>query len=80
MFDRWRMDTHVDFFGTSGSKKLDDEAGRRCPNDGIIDEDNPLAIDYFGKRIELQSYTKLTQLLIGLDKRSPNISILDQPL
>jgi hypothetical protein len=49
-------------------------------HDGIIDHDQPLALDHPAQRVEFESDTQLPDRLRRLDEGPPHVGVLDQAL
>jgi len=47
-------------------------------HDRVVDDDQALALDHLGKRIELQAQAVLAQLLAGLDESAGDVAVLDE--
>ena len=78
MLDRRRGDPHVDLRGAGGAQHADDLRGRVAAHDRVVDDDEPLAGDDLGHRVELQPQAVLAQLLAGLDEGPLDVAVLDE--
>ena len=78
--DRRRRDPHVDLARARVAQHLHDLARRVAAHDRVVDDDQPLAADHLGQRVELHPQAVLAQLLAGLDERARDVAVLDQPV
>ena len=60
------------------AQHLDDLAGRVAADDRVVDDDQLLAADDVGQRVELQPQAVLAQLLPGLDEGPRDVAVLDE--
>ena len=63
VLDRRRGDPHVDLARARVAQHLHDLARRVAAHDRVVDDDEPLAADDLGQRVELQPQAVLAQLL-----------------
>ena len=78
MADRRRRDAHVHLARARVAQHLHDLAGRVAAHDRVVDDDEPLAGDDVGQRVELHPQAVLAQLLAGLDERARDVAVLDE--
>src|SRR5438094_1209282 len=78
VLDRRRRDAHVYLRRAGVAQHADDLARRVAAPDRVVDDDEPLAADDLGKRVELQPQAVLAQLLAGLDERPRDVAVLDE--
>ena len=69
VLDRRRRDPHVDLARARVAQHLHDLARRVAAHDRVVDDDQALAADDLGQRVELHPQAVLAQLLAGLDER-----------
>ncbi len=55
-----------------------DLAGGVAAHDRVVDDDQALAGDHLGERVELQPQPVLAQLLAGLDEGPRDVAVLDE--
>ena len=80
MADRRRGDAHVHLAGARVAQHLHDLARRVAAHDRVVHDDDALARDDLGQRVELQPQAVLAQLLAGLDEGARDVAVLDQPV
>ena len=78
VLDRRRGDPHVDLARARVAQHLHDLARRVAAHDRVVDDDEALAADDLGQRVELQPQAVLAQLLAGLDERPRDVAVLDR--
>ena len=78
--DLGRVDADVNLLGAGVAQHLDELHHGGAANDGVVDDDQALALDIVAQWIELHAHAHGTQLLRGLDKRTAHIAILDEAL
>ncbi len=78
MLDRRRGDPHVDLARARVAQHLHDLARRVAAHDRVVDDDEPLAADDLGQRVELHPQAVLAQLLAGLDEGPRDVAVLDE--
>ena len=78
MPDRRRGDAHVHLAGAGVAQHLHDLARRVAAHDRVVDDDEALARDDLGQRVELQPQAVLAQLLAGLDEGARDVAVLDE--
>ena len=71
--------THVYLLGARLAEHLHDTARGRTAHDGVVHDDQPLALDDAAHRREFHPYPLLPQLLRGLDEGTPHVFVLDKP-
>ena len=62
------------------AQHLHDLARRVAAHDRVVHDDDALAGDDLGQRVELQPQAVLAQLLAGLDEGARDVAVLDQPV
>src|SRR5437899_2118598 len=77
--DRRRRDPHVDLAGTGAPDHPHDLAAGRPAHDGVVDDDHPPAFQHLAHRVELHLDAEVTDALLGLDERAPDVVVADQP-
>ena len=60
------------------AQHLHDPGHRVAADDRVVDDDQPLAFDDLGQRVELQPQAVASQLLPGLDEGSRHVAVLDE--
>ena len=78
--DRRRADPDVDLAGPGASQQVDDPFRRRAPHDRVVDDDQPLAGDDRGHRVELDGHAAMTHALRRLDECPTGIPVAVHPL
>ena len=78
MLDRRRRDPHVDLARARVAEHLDDLARRVAAHDRVVDDDEALAADDLGQRVELHPQAVTAKLLARLDEGPPDVAVLDQ--
>ena len=78
VLDRRRGDPQVDLGGARVAQHLHDLPGRVAAHDRVVDDDQPLAGDDLGQRVELQPQAVAAQLLAGLDEGPRDVAVLDE--
>ena len=68
----------MDFLGASLTKEVNDLAAGGSAEDGVIDEDDPLALNGVGYRIELDLNGIKPSILARRDKCPSDVLILDK--
>ena len=76
--DRRRGDAHVHLARARVAQHLHDLARGVAAHDRVVDDDEALARDDLGQRVELQPQAVLAQLLAGLDERARDVAVLDR--
>jgi hypothetical protein len=71
--------TQVDRRCSATAEKLDDAGHRVTAHNAVVDDYHSLVLDRAPEWIELQADSRLSGVLIWLNKRSPDIAVLDQP-
>ena len=70
----------MNLLGAGVAQHLDELHHGGAAHDGVVDDDQALALDVVAQRVELHAHAHGTQLLRGLDKRTAHIAILDEAL
>ena len=70
----------MDFGRPRLAQHSDQCALRVPPDDRIVDDDEPLAVDYLAHRVELEADPALARQLGRLDEGAPDVGVLDQSL
>ena len=66
-------------FGGAGLlQKLDDAAGSGATHDGVIDDDDALALDHATYGGQFHAHALLAQFLRGLNEGASHVLVLDQ--
>ena len=78
MPDRRRRDAHVHLARARVAQHLHDLARRVAAHDRVVDDDEALAGDDLGQRVELHPQAVLAQLLARLDERARDVAVLDE--
>ena len=71
-------DAHVDFLRAGAANHADNLAAGGAADDGIVDQDDALALKQAAHRIQLQLHAEIAHALAGLDKSASHIVIADQ--
>ena len=78
--DRRRADAHVHFLRAGLAQHLDDLRRGGAAHDGVVDDDDALALDHLLQRVELQVDALVAHALVGLDERAADVAVLDEAL
>ena len=62
------------------AQALDGSSRGSPPDDGVIDRDEPLALDRARQRVQLEHHARLAQGLVGLDEGAVDVAALHQRL
>ena len=76
--DRRRGDAKVNLGRAGVAEHPDDLAGRVAADDRVVDDDDALAGEDLGQRVELHAQAVLAELLPGLDEGALDVAVLDQ--
>ena len=76
---RRRADAHVHLAGAGVAHHLHDLATRRAAHDGIVDDDDPLAGEHLGLRVELHLHAEVADGVARLDERAADVVVANQP-
>lgn len=75
---RRSRNAEVDFLRARIPQNLDNSRARGSPDNGVVYEDDPLAIDYALDRVLFDAHEILSRFLSGSNKRPSDVFILDQ--
>ena len=64
--------------GAGTPDHLHDLPGRRPPDNGIVDDDHPLALDDVAHRVELDFHTEVPNRLLGFNESPSHVVIAHQ--
>ena len=70
----------MNLLGAGVAQHLDELHHGGAAHDGVVDDDQALALDVVTQRVELHTHAHGTQLLRRLDKRTAHIAVLDEAL
>src|SRR5439155_18197819 len=75
---RRATDAHVDFFRADFADHADDFAAGSATDDGVVDENNALALDQAPDGIELELHPKITDGLRRFDEGASDVVVANQ--
>ena len=70
----------MNLLGAGVAQHLDELHHGGAAHDGVVDDDQALALDVVTQRVELHAHAHGTQLLRRLDKRTTHVAVLDKAL
>ena len=70
----------MNLLGAGVAQHLDELHHGGAAHDGVVDDDQALALDVVTQRVEFHTHAHGAQLLRGLDKRTAHVAVLDKAL
>ena len=70
----------MNLLGTGVTQHLDELHHGGAAHDGVVDDDQALALDVVAQRVKLHAHAHGAQLLRRLDKRTAHVTVLDKAL
>ena len=70
----------MNLLGAGVAQHLDELHHGGAAHDGVVDDDQALALDVVAQRVEFHTHTHGAQLLRRLDKRTAHVAVLDKAL
>jgi hypothetical protein len=74
-----RGNPHVDLGCSGVAHHIDDLLRGGAAHDGIVHQDDPLALDHFGVRAVLQLHPEVADRIRRLDEGAPDVVVADDP-
>src|SRR5271170_6694060 len=68
----------MDFLRSSGAHHAHDLAAGGAADDGVVDQNNALALKQITNRIQLELHAKVAHALLRLNERAPYIVVADE--
>src|SRR5215211_7141944 len=75
-FDRGRRYPEVDLGRAGLEEQLDQLAARVATHDGVVHDDDPVALDHARQRVEFEPDAELAHAVGRLDKSPPHVAVL----
>ena len=79
VFDGGSAHPHVHFPGAGLAEQPNDVGSGGAANDAVVDDHQPLSLDYLGQGIKFLAHAQVAHLLLRLDECATDVAVLNQP-